>query len=78
MFNSNFNKTSFFNSINTHLKIIPDNRPKINTKVELEPKCEVLYFPIDFELQTIRSIVIRNCMDDYLDYVNLENYSSLK
>ena len=55
--------------------MIPDNRPKINTITELEPKCEVLYFPINFEIQNINSIIVRNCMNDYLDCLENKNYS---
>jgi hypothetical protein len=76
VFNSNYNKTSFLNSINTHLKMIPDNRPKINTKTELESKCDVLYFPINIDSTSIDSTVVKNCMDDYMDYFELESYSS--
>ena len=55
--------------------MIPDNRPKINTITELDPKCEVLYFPINFEIQNINSIIVRNCMNDYLDCLENKNYS---
>lgn len=47
LFNSNFNRTSFLNSINTFLNIQPDIKLKL-IKEKIELKTEVLYFPIKF------------------------------
>ncbi|XP_037031532.1 glycosyltransferase-like domain-containing protein 1-like isoform X1 [Bradysia coprophila] len=48
IFNSNFNRTSFLNSINPFLNIQPDFKLK-QIREKIEPKCEVLYFPIKFQ-----------------------------
>lgn len=55
LFNSNFNKNSFLNSINTFLNIQPDFKLK-QIKEKIEPKCQVLYFPIKFHKMPKRKI----------------------
>uniref|UniRef100_A0A1Y1LG02 tRNA-queuosine alpha-mannosyltransferase n=3 Tax=Photinus pyralis TaxID=7054 RepID=A0A1Y1LG02_PHOPY len=46
IFNSNYNKMSFLNNLGNVTKIFPDNKPK-NLKTKIEPKCIVLYFPLE-------------------------------
>lgn len=53
IFNSNFNRSSFLNSINPFLNIQPDFKLK-QIREKIEPKCEVLYFPIKFQQMTKR------------------------
>ncbi|XP_036319429.1 glycosyltransferase-like domain-containing protein 1-like isoform X2 [Rhagoletis pomonella] len=47
IFNSNFNRTSFLDSITPFLSIQPDFKMK-HIRDKIEKKCEVLYYPIKF------------------------------
>lgn len=47
LFNSHYNKNSFLNNIKNIIKIFPDNKPK-DLRTKIEPKCDVLYFPVEF------------------------------
>lgn len=48
IFNSHFNRKSFLNGINSYLNIQSDLKLR-NISEQIEPKSEVLYFPIDFK-----------------------------
>lgn len=49
VFNSRYNMTSFLDNIKSFLNIAPDLKLK-NLREKLEPRCEVLYFPIPFHV----------------------------
>uniref|UniRef100_T1J8J5 tRNA-queuosine alpha-mannosyltransferase n=1 Tax=Strigamia maritima TaxID=126957 RepID=T1J8J5_STRMM len=48
VFNSEYNKSSFLSNIKTFFKLMPDFRPKY-VREDIEPKCQVIYFPVDFD-----------------------------
>ncbi|XP_066273054.1 tRNA-queuosine alpha-mannosyltransferase-like [Branchiostoma lanceolatum] len=47
LFNSQYNQDSFLSSIKAHFSVMPDCRPK-GLADQIRPKCQVLYFPINF------------------------------
>lgn len=48
IFNSNYNRTTFFQRVLPFLNVESDMKFK-QIKEKIEPKCEVLYFPIKFD-----------------------------
>lgn len=55
IFNSYFNMNSFLSNIQTFLNIQPDIKLR-QIREKIEPKCEVIYFPIQFDKMPQRSI----------------------
>ena len=52
VFNSHFNMDSFLDGIDSHLRLMPDSRPRGLTDL-IRHKCSVLYFPLELpHLQT--------------------------
>ena len=77
LFNSEFNKTSFLNNINTFLNIIPDCKIRINIKRDLEPKCAVAYFPINLSESLVSSLIAETTLNRMLEYSSYESYMSM-
>lgn len=75
-FNSNYNKQSFLSNINSFLKQTPDFHVKINIKADLEPKCVVLYFPINIDQGLIDSVTTETTLSLILEHFDNEKYSS--
>ncbi len=73
-FNSEYNKSTFLSNMNTFLKKMPDFRVRINTKETLEPKCKVLYFPIDLSQEFVDSIVSETVLNQSLEWLNMDKY----
>lgn len=67
--------TSFLCNINTFLKLTPD-RIKIDVKTDLEPKCSVLYFPINLDESIVSSVVAETILFDSMLALNHESYLS--
>lgn len=67
--------TSFLSNINTFLKLTPD-RIKIDVKTDLEPKCSVLYFPINLDESIVGSVVAETILFNSVLSLNHENYLS--
>jgi len=47
LFNSQFNRDSFLNNVETFLHTMPDCRPS-GIRDQLQTKCHVLYYPLQF------------------------------
>jgi glycosyltransferase involved in cell wall biosynthesis len=60
--------------MNTFLKKMPDFRVKINTKESLEPKCKVLYFPIDLGQEYIDSVILESILSQSVDALSTDKY----
>jgi len=76
VFNSLYNKTSFLNHINTFLKMSPD-KLRVDIKRDLEPKCSVLYFPLNLDETLVASIIAEAVLCESLIYFNYEAYLSI-
>ncbi|XP_058122058.1 glycosyltransferase-like domain-containing protein 1-like [Anopheles ziemanni] len=62
LFNSKYNMSSFLGSIQSFLNIVPNMSFK-GIREKIEPKCEVLYFPIDFQHIPSRSAMNTGLQD---------------
>ena len=76
LFNSEYNKTTFLANLNSFLKQTPDYCVKINIQADLDPKCSVVYFPINICQSVIDSALIETTLEQMLTHLNYENYIS--
>lgn len=58
LFNSNYNRISFLDNIKNVVKLFPDYKPK-NLRQTIEPKCQVLYYPLTYP--DIKTAIIPKC-----------------
>ncbi|XP_055320106.1 glycosyltransferase-like domain-containing protein 1-like [Sitodiplosis mosellana] len=65
LFNSKFNQSSFLDNISTFLNIQSDFKIK-GLRDRIEPKCEVLYFPIKFHRMPMERATERNFSELHL------------
>ena len=68
LFNSKYNMDSFLSNINSHLKLIPDYRPKTIVE-QIKPKCHVLHYPIMFPEPVTRSAADDSVSKGSSDYL---------
>uniref|UniRef100_A0A182JUJ7 tRNA-queuosine alpha-mannosyltransferase n=1 Tax=Anopheles christyi TaxID=43041 RepID=A0A182JUJ7_9DIPT len=59
LFNSRYNMNSFLNSIESFLRIVP-NMSFQEVRHKIVPKCDVLYFPVDFGKLTKRGVKVEH------------------
>ena len=76
IFNSDYNKTTFLDNINSFLKQMPDYPVKINIKTDLEPKCCVTYFPINISQNLIDLTIAETTLYQMTHYLSFEEYIS--
>ena len=76
IFNSDYNKTTFLNNINSFLKQMPDYQVKINIKTDLEPKCCVTYFPINISQNLIDLTIAETTLYQMTHYLSYDEYIS--
>lgn len=55
---------------------MPDYRVRLDVEKELAPKCFVLYFPINLNQSFIDSIINKTILNQIIEKLNLEKYSS--
>ena len=78
VFNSKYNMESFLSSINSFLKLIPDNRP-MGIPELIQPKCSVVNFPMSYSALPDNDTVSENELKNAIsNKVTVKNTSSKK
>ena len=77
LFNSNYNKTSFLNNINSFLKKMPDYTVKLNLEKTVAPKCQVQFFPIQIAQIFIDSILVETHVELMVEHLSIEALQSI-